>query len=97
MMASDTQRYKLVFFTPPQALQPIKDAVFATGAGTYPGQGDYTQACFTTPGVGQFMPGESAKPAIGEVGKVTEVGEVKCEILCVGEDVTREAVAALKK
>lgn len=95
--SSDSQRYKLVFFVPPQALTPIKDAIFATGAGSYPGEGDYTHVCFTTPGVGQFEPGASAKPAIGEPGQVQEVGEVRCEIPCVGEGITREAVAALKK
>lgn len=91
------QRFKLVFFTPPQSLPSIKTALFATGAGTYPGKGNYTEVMFTTPGVGQFKPGEGAKPAIGEVGKVEEVGEVRCEILCVGEGVVREAVEALKR
>lgn len=96
-LTSDQQRYKLVFFTPPTHLPPIKEAIFATGAGSYPGQGDYSQACFTTPGIGQFMPGASSKPAIGEPGKLQEVGEVRCEILCVGEGVTRVAVDALKR
>lgn len=94
--SSAQQRYKLIFFTPPQALSPIKAAVFATGAGAHPG-GSYTEACFTTPGVGQFRPGPSAKPAVGEPGKLEEVGEVRCEVLCVGQDVVREAVEALKK
>lgn len=95
--SSEPFRYKLIFFAPPLDLPPIKDAIFETGAGSYPGQGSYTKCCFTTPGVGQFLPGDSAKPAIGEPGKVEEVGEVRCEILCVGEQVAREAVGALKK
>ncbi|KAH6907710.1 GTP cyclohydrolase 1 type 2/Nif3 [Coprinopsis sp. MPI-PUGE-AT-0042] len=94
---SESTRYKLVFFTPPKALPAIKEAIFATGAGRYPGAGDYTKVCFTTPGVGQFLPGESAKPAIGEPGKLEEVDELRCEILCVGQDVAKEAVAALKR
>ena len=97
MATSDSQRYKLVFFSPPTDLPPIKEAIFATGAGSYPGAGNYTKCAFTTPGIGQFLPGDSAKPAIGEPGKIEEVGEVRCEILCVGEGVAREAVAALKK
>jgi hypothetical protein len=99
MMASTSAqtRYKLVFFAPPQNLTPIKDAIFATGAGSYPGQGNYTKCCFTTPGIGQFLPGDSAEPAIGEPGKVEEVGEARCEILCVGSDVAKAAVDALKK
>lgn len=95
--SSGPTRYKLIFFAPPAVLSPIKEAIFATGAGSYPGQGSYTKCCFTTPGVGQFLPGDEAKPAIGEPGKVEEVGEARCEILCVGEDVTRAAVDALKK
>lgn len=88
------QQYKLVFFTPPQTLAPIKDAIFATGAGTV---GNYSQVAFTTPGVGQFQANEGASPVMGDIGKVLEVGEVRCEIACAGEQVAREAVTALKK
>ncbi|KAF2166235.1 hypothetical protein M409DRAFT_23427 [Zasmidium cellare ATCC 36951] len=95
-MTSPT-RYKLVFFTPPQYLPAIKTAIFAAGAGRYPGPGGYTECCFTTPGVGSFKPGDSANPHIGERGKVEEVGEVRCETLCVGREVARDAVEALKR
>ena len=88
------QSYKLIFFTPPQALPALKSAIFATGAGT---QGSYTQCCFTTPGVGQFLPGEGAKPAVGEVGQVQEVGEVRVEVACPSEQVVRAAVQMLKE
>lgn len=90
-------RYKLIFFAPPQCLEEIKLAVFAVGAGSYPGKGNYTECCFTTPGVGQFRPGSSSNPAIGATGQLEQVGEVRCEMLCVGRDVTGEAVEALKK
>lgn len=94
---SQEERYKLVFFAPPVDLLPIKEAIFATGAGSYPGAGNYTKCAFTTPGIGQFLPGDEANPHIGERGKVEEVGEARCEILCVGKTVAKEAVAALKK
>ena len=87
-------RYKLIFFTPPQYLPQLKSAIFATGAGSY---SNYSQCCFTTPGVGQFRPGDKANPTIGTPGTVEEVGEVRCEILCSGEEVVTEAVVALKK
>ncbi|USW58986.1 Putative nitrogen regulatory protein PII/ATP phosphoribosyltransferase [Septoria linicola] len=98
-MATTTpsDRFKLIFFTPPQDLPKIKQAIFAAGAGRYPGPGGYTECGFATPGVGQFRPGDSANPHIGEKGKVEEVGEVRFETLCVGRDVTRAAVEALKK
>lgn len=98
-MASSTpdERYKLIFFAPPQSLPDIKTAIFAAGAGSYPGKGSYTECCFTMPGVGQFRPGSSTNPAIGTLGKLEEVGEVRCETICVGHSVTRAAVEALKK
>jgi len=98
MASSDTDtRYKLVFFAPSTDLEPIKEAIFATGAGRYPGAGDYSKACFTSRGIGQFVPGASAKPAIGEPGKPEEVDESRVEILCIGTAVAKEAVAALKR
>lgn len=92
-----TAKYKLIFFTPPPSLSKIKEAIFKTGAGRYPGPGGYTEVCFTTPGIGQFKPGESANPHIGAPGKLEEVGEVKCEIFCGGRDIAEAAVAALKR
>ncbi|GAM82247.1 hypothetical protein ANO11243_002260 [Dothideomycetidae sp. 11243] len=89
-----TDRYKLVFFTPPLDLPKIKEAIFSTGAGTY---SKYTEVCFTTPGIGQFRPGPEANPAIGERGKLEELGEVRCEILCSGRDQATQAVQALKR
>ena len=89
-------RYKLVFFCPPTALPAIKTAIFAAGAGRYPGPGNYTECMFTTPGIGQFRPGDSANPNIGARGQLEEVGEVRCETLCVGKEVAVKAVEALK-
>lgn len=89
-------RYKLIFFVPPPSLSACKSAIFAAGAGRYPGPGNYTEVCFATLGTGQFRPGDTAKPAIGTVGKVEEVEEYRVEILCSGEDVVRRAVGALK-
>ena len=86
---NESTRYKLVFFAPPQSLPSIKEAVFATGAGSFPGQGDYTQVCFTTPGIGQFLPGKDAKPAIGQPGKLEELGEARCEIPCANDVITK--------
>jgi hypothetical protein len=47
-------------------------------------------------GTGQFRPGDTANPHIGQVGALEETPEVRVEALCVGEDVVRQAVAALK-
>ncbi|OGE52791.1 hypothetical protein PENARI_c009G05098 [Penicillium arizonense] len=87
-------RYKLVFFVPPSDLEPCKDAIFATGGGSFPG-GKYTKCCFQTTGMGQFLPNEGADPAIGAVGVVEHCEEVKVEIMCLGRDVMLKAVDAL--
>lgn len=93
MSTPDPTRFKLVFFVPPQYLPDIKTAIFATGAGSYP---NYNEVCFTTPGVSQFRPSDSATPVIGARGQLEEVGEVKCEMVCNGREMAERAVAALK-
>ncbi|KAF2752239.1 hypothetical protein M011DRAFT_19185 [Sporormia fimetaria CBS 119925] len=95
--AAAAQKFKLVFFVPPSALAACKTAIFNAGAGRYPGVGAYTECAFTTRGVGQFRPGDTANPNIGEVGKLEEVDEFRVETLCVGRDVAQKAVDALKK
>ncbi|PYH96054.1 hypothetical protein BO71DRAFT_397439 [Aspergillus ellipticus CBS 707.79] len=87
-------RYKLVFFVPHSHLEACKEAVFATGAGTFPG-GKYRKCCFQMPGQGQFLPSEGANPAIGEVGTVETVEEMKVEVMCLGRTVMLQAVEAL--
>lgn len=48
-------------------------------------------------GMGQFRPGENAKPHIGKVGALTEeVEEARVETVCFGEGVVRGVVEALK-
>ena len=89
-------RYKLIFYVPYPSLSLCKSAIFAAGAGSYPG-GKYTQTCFEIPGTGQFLPNNSAKPNIGEVGKLERVEEMRVETICVGRDVVEKAVDALKK
>ena len=94
---STVARFKLVFFVPPSALTACKSAIFAVGAGRYPGLGNYTECCWTVLGTGQFRPGESAKPNIGKVGELEQVQEARVETLCLSEDVVRKAVEALKR
>jgi hypothetical protein len=94
-MASQT--YKLVFFVPLSALEACKSAIFTTGAGRYPGPGNYTEACFQTQGKAQFRPGHNANPNIGTPGELESVDEMRVETVCIGKDVAIKAVEALKK
>ncbi|KAH8591287.1 GTP cyclohydrolase 1 type 2/Nif3 [Bisporella sp. PMI_857] len=93
---STIPRFKLVFFVPPEALEVCKAAIFGAGAGRYPGPGNYTECAFITLGTGQFRPGDKANPHLGRVGVLEEVKEARVETICVGEEVARKAVEALK-
>lgn len=95
-MASLT-KFSLVFYCPPSAAAACKTAIFAAGAGRYPGPGAYTECAWSAAGTGQFRPGDAANPNIGAVGKLEETSEVRVETLCVGEQTARNAVEALKK
>ncbi|KAI0877330.1 GTP cyclohydrolase 1 type 2/Nif3 [Hypoxylon argillaceum] len=88
-----TTRFRLIFHVPPSAAAACKSAIFAAGAGR---QGNYSECCFTAAGTGQFRPTAGANPAIGQVGALEQVEEVCIETLCVGEETTRNVVAALK-
>jgi hypothetical protein len=48
-------------------------------------------------GTGQFRPGNTADPHIGKIGQLEEVSEIRVETICVGEDIARKAVEALKR
>ena len=60
-MAATITKFKLVFFVPPNSLKACQTAIFAVGAGRYPG---YTECCFTSRGTGQFRPGQEANPHV---------------------------------
>jgi hypothetical protein len=90
--------FKLVFFVPENQLEPVKRAVFNTGAGKI---GDYDQCCWQVLGQGQFRPLAGAQPFIGSApetgitGTVETVLEYRVEMVCADEQI-KSAVAALK-
>ncbi|KAL8642732.1 MAG: hypothetical protein Q9228_000617 [Teloschistes exilis] len=96
ILPTAAKRFKLIFYVPEPFLQSCKSAIFTAGAGRYPGPGNYTECCWTALGTGQFRPGDTANPSIGTVGGLEEVREARVETLCVGEEVARRAVEALK-
>lgn len=70
--------YKLTVFIPDAALEPVKSALFAAGAGTI---GDYEQCCWQVQGVGQFMPLAGSAPHIGTHDRLEEVDEWRVEMV----------------
>jgi hypothetical protein len=69
---------KLVVFVPAEALDPVRDALFAAGAGRI---GEYERCSWYTEGTGTFFGGEGADPAIGERGREERVPELRLETI----------------
>lgn len=74
--------YKLVVFVPPDHVEPLKEAIFAAGAGKI---GRYGHCSFRAEGTGTFLPEEGARPYIGEVGVEEQVREVRLETVVPAE------------
>jgi hypothetical protein len=84
---------KLVVFVPPTALDDVRDALFAAGAGRI---GDYERCSWYTEGTGTFLGGEGTSPTVGARGREERVPELRLETVVPDERV-REVVAALRR
>jgi hypothetical protein len=82
---------KLVVFVPPDALDAVRDAVFAAGAGRI---GDYERCSWYTEGTGTFFGGEGTIPVVGEKGREERVPEIRLETVYPAER-EEEVVRAL--
>jgi hypothetical protein len=67
---------KLVVFVPRNALNPVRDAVFAAGAGRI---GEYERCSWYTDGTGTFLGGEETNPTSGKPGVEQLVDEYRLE------------------
>jgi hypothetical protein len=83
---------KLVVFVPPEALDPVREALFAAGAGRI---GNYEHCSWYTEGTGTFLAGEGAEPTVGEPGREERVPEVRLETVYPAER-EPEVVQALR-
>jgi hypothetical protein len=61
---------------PREALDTVRDALFAAGAGRI---GDYERCSWYAAGTGTFLGGESTAPTIGERGREERVAELRLE------------------
>lgn len=69
---------KLTVFVPSGDAERLRGALAGAGAGQI---GDYDSASFSTPGEGRFRPLSGANPAIGRVGDLEVVDEVRVEVV----------------
>ena len=63
-------------FVPEEALDAVRDALFAAGAGRI---GDYTRCSWYAAGTGTFLGGEGTDPTVGERGREERVPELRLE------------------
>ncbi len=70
------QNRKLVVFVPAEALDALREALFAAGAGRI---GDYERCSWYTEGTGTFLAREGTAPAVGEPGREERVPELRLE------------------
>jgi hypothetical protein len=84
--------YKVCFFVPENSAEVVKLAMFNVGAGRI---GNYEHCSFETKGVGQFKAMEGANPAIGSVGLLEKVVELKIEMVC-ADHLIKDVIKAMK-
>jgi len=84
---------KLVVFVPEEALDDVRDALFAAGAGRI---GAYERCSWYVEGTGTFFAGEGASPRVGEAGREERVRELRLETVFPSER-QDEVLAALRR
>jgi hypothetical protein len=83
---------KLVVFVPREALDDVRAAVFAAGAGRI---GEYERCSWYTAGTGTFLGGEASSPTVGERGREERVAELRLETVF-PEERQEEVLAAMR-
>ena len=83
---------KLIVFVPREALDDVRDALFAAGAGRI---GGYARCSWYTQGTGTFLGGEGTSPSVGEAGREERVAELRLETVFPAE-LQDEVIVALR-
>jgi hypothetical protein len=84
---------KLEFYVPLEYADRVKNALFEAGAGKI---GNYDRCSWETSGTGQFRPGTTSNPAVGNKESLTKVEELKIEMVC-REKYIKNVINALKE
>jgi dinuclear metal center YbgI/SA1388 family protein len=75
------QQIKVVTFLPEDHVDAVTDALTQVGAGII---GRYSHCSFRTSGTGTFVPGEGARPVLGQVGSLNAEEEIRLEMIAPG-------------
>lgn len=73
------QAVKIVTFVPVKDMEKVRNALATAGAGII---GNYRVCSFSSVGTGTFLGEQGARPAVGQAGKLEEVGELRLEMVC---------------
>ena len=84
MTNQKSKLFKIQVFIPIDCEEKVRLAIGKTGAGTI---GNYDYCLSTTKSTGYFRPLEGSNPAIGRVGEISAVEEVKLEFPCEEEQI----------
>jgi len=84
---------KLVVFVPREALDAVREALFAAGAGRI---GKYEHCSWYTEGTGTFLGGEGTSPSVGRAGSEERVAELRLEAVFPSER-QDDVLAALRR
>jgi hypothetical protein len=84
---------KLVVFVPREALDAVREALFAAGAGRI---GDYEHCSWYTEGTGTFLGGEGTSPSVGQAGREERLAELRLETVFPAER-QADVLAALRR
>ncbi|ADY56685.1 NGG1p interacting factor 3 protein, NIF3 [Syntrophobotulus glycolicus DSM 8271] len=99
-VTANEKLFKIVTFVPRDAVEKVRLSLSAEGVGAGITDGEhsdsYAECFYQTEGMGTFKALEGADPAIGEVGEVNRVEEVRLESIVQERDLSR-AVRALHK
>ena len=80
-------------FVPREALDSIREALFAAGAGRI---GNYEHCSWYTEGTGTFLGGAGTSPSVGQAGREERVAELRLETVFPAER-QDDVVAALRR
>jgi hypothetical protein len=84
---------KLIVFVPREALNAVREALFAAGAGRI---GNYEHCSWYTEGTGTFLGGVGTSPSVGQAGREERVAELRLETVFPAE-LQDEVLAALRQ
>ncbi len=91
-MLPPTERFKIVTFVPTAAVEAVRVAMAAAGAGRI---GGYDSCATESPVTGIFRGGEGTDPVVGERGRLERVEEIRLEMVC-GTGALAAAIEALR-